>query len=110
MKEVFVHRDPTRVGLYKSVLEEAGIPCFIRDEYGSTSLASRKSTFFSPALCVLNDEDEERAKGILADIENAPVTEERDWTCPSCQESVPANFGSCWKCGVLRLGIGVPED
>lgn len=105
MKEVFVHRDPTRVGFFRSVLEEAGIPCFIRGEFGSTSLASRKSIFFSPALCVLHDHDEERAREILDDLLNAPSTEEGDWNCTGCEEAVPANFGSCWNCGALRPGL-----
>jgi hypothetical protein len=105
MKEVFVHPDPTRVGFYQSVLEEAGIPCFIRGEFGSTSLASRKSTFFSPALCVLHDEDEERAKAILSERQNPPLAQGPDWSCPGCHEAVPDSFGSCWNCGALRPGL-----
>lgn len=106
MKEVFIDPDPARVGLYKTVLENAGIGCFIRGEYGSTSLASRKSTFFAPSLCVLNDEDYDRAKALLAEFAEAPMAvEEQEWTCPACQEAVPGTFDSCWKCGAVRPGL-----
>jgi len=77
--------------------------------YGNTSLAGRKSTFFAPALCVVNDEDYDRAKAILDDIQSAPATSEKDWACPECNEEVPATFGSCWKCGAIRPGTAPSE-
>ena len=109
MKEVFVDQDHARVGFFQSILDEAGIPCYIRDEYGNTSLAGRKSTFFAPALCVVNDEDYDRAKAILDDMQSAPATAEKDWVCPECSEEVPATFGSCWKCGAIRPGTAPSE-
>ena len=29
-----------------------------------------------------------------------------DWLCPSCRESVPGTFGSCWNCGQMYPGHG----
>jgi hypothetical protein len=55
MKEVFVHRDFTVVGLKKSILEEAGIDCFIRNEntsatFGAGAFGLVQSPIFEPAL------------------------------------------------------------
>ena len=38
MREVFVAQDYTRVGFFRSVLEQAGIASFIRNEHSHNSL------------------------------------------------------------------------
>lgn len=104
MKEVFVNQDHVRVGYYKSVLDEAGIPNFVRNESTNNSLTEMPSPLFFPVLCVINDEDYDRAMEILGAIHNAPDSTAPNWNCPKCNEEVPGNFDSCWKCGKI------PED
>ncbi len=47
VRAIFTHRDSAIVGLMKSVLEEAGIECFIRNEHTS-------ATFGAGALGLVN--------------------------------------------------------
>ncbi len=97
MKVVFTHFDSARVGLCKSLLDEAGITTFIRNE-ASGNLTSIPVPVFYPALCVVNDADFDRARGLIA-AQIAPVVSTgADWICPHCQSRVPAGFAQCWNC------------
>ncbi len=83
------------MGYYQSVLESAGIPCFIRnynDPYNSLTCT----------LCVTYDEDYERALETLRLSHPEPPSNAPDWTCPKCGENVPGSFDVCWKCGAER--------
>jgi hypothetical protein len=71
MKEVFRDCDQTRVDLRRSILESAGIPCFVRNAathnaiVGGLAVAFFPLPDFFPTLCVVNDEDYGEALDIL---------------------------------------------
>lgn len=102
MREVFASQDFTRVGYYKSVLDEAGIPTFIRNEFSNNSVDGLQGPAIYPALCVVIDEDFDEAMKILGEIFYALPTQNPDWKCPKCLAEVPGNFDSCWQCGIFR--------
>jgi len=110
MREVFVNQDHARVGFYRSILDEAGIPTFIRNENSNNSLTELPSPIFFPALCVVHDEDYDRAMQILSHVYYDPPSNEPDWVCAQCGEHVPGNFDSCWKCQAVRAGIEDKSD
>lgn len=110
MREVFVNQDHTRVGFYKSVLDEAGIPNFIRNQYSNNSLTEMPSALFFPALCVVQDEDYDQAMQILGEIYYALPSQAPDWRCRKCSEAVPGTFDSCWHCGDLRTDSPTNSD
>jgi hypothetical protein len=99
MREVFIHQDSARVGLYKSILDEAGIPNFVRNGISNNSVTDMPSPVFFPALCVMNDEDYDTALELLRTVHKPKPTDAPDWKCPACAEDVPGNFDTCWKCG-----------
>jgi hypothetical protein len=100
MKEVCSHHDLARLGYYKTVLDEAGIPNLIRHE----SLYNLAVPFaVMPSLCVRDDEDYDRALELLRSHAESPPVSGADWSCGSCGEAVPASFDSCWKCGAVRV-------
>lgn len=99
MRQVFVDQDFTRVGYFRSVLEEAGIPTFIRNELSNNSLTEMPSPIFFPTLCVVNDDDYDEAMKLLSAIYYASGNTAPEWSCPACHESVPGNFDCCWNCG-----------
>ncbi len=107
MKVLFTHPDFTRVGHCQAILEEAGIACFIRNESTQNLLAGLPDTACQPVLCITDDADEPRARELLREFittEHQIEAEESapEWRCPNCDEMVPGNFGSCWKCDTLR--------
>src|SRR5215471_6083981 len=96
LKEVFVHHDPTVVGLKKSILEGAGIDCFIRNEntsatFGAGAFGLVQSPAFDPVLCILDDERYDEAMALLKNAGEAPPVIRADWCCPKCGETVPGN-------------------
>jgi len=105
MREIFVNQDHARVGFYKSVLDEAGIPNFIRNELGN-GITEMPSPIFFPALCVIKDEDYDEAMRMLGQIYYQQPTPTADWRCTKCGEEVPGTFDSCWQCEALRTGDG----
>lgn len=86
--------------MFKSLLEEAGIPCMIRHEY--LSVAAGEVPFVPPELWILNDEDYLRAKGIVDAWRDAKIEIHEAWVCPACGETIEGQFTSCWKCGWER--------
>ena len=98
MRDVFTGRETAQVGLYQSMLENAGIPCFIRNQHDGGSL----SGFFGPTLCVTLDEDYARAVEIIASATAGESASGPDWKCPDCGADVPDTFDSCWRCSASR--------
>lgn len=101
VREVFVNQDHARVGFFKSVLDDAGIPSFVRNETSNHSLTVPSPLFF-PALCVLRDDDYEEAMRILGGIYYGQPSQAPQWHCAKCGEEVPGTFDSCWQCGAAR--------
>lgn len=102
MREVFTHQDVTQVGYYKSMLDEAGISSFIRNEY--TANPEIAGAMYFPTLCVVDNADYNKAIALLKSLKPTAKQEGTEWTCLSCSESNPSNFESCWKCNALRPG------
>ena len=104
MTKVFVAQHPTEAHLLKSVLESMGIPSEIR---GQHLFGSRGGTPFSeglPEIWVLNDDQAGEAREVLDNPSTGTgaVGEGQQWHCPSCGETVEAQFTACWRCGGPR--------
>jgi hypothetical protein len=110
MKELFRSSDTALIGFYESILDDAEIPHFVRNDttqqaiVGSLMTAVLPLPEFWPALCVLNDDDYPRAMQLLREVREAGATSGAEWKCAACGETVPGNFTACWNCGVQRAG------
>ena len=102
-------QDHARVCFYKTVLDEAGIASFIRNNLAN-NIVDMPSPVFFPALCVVNDEDYDEAMRILGEIYYQKPSTATDWRCPKCQEDVPGTFESCWQCETLRPNPTNPNE
>lgn len=102
VREVFCDREPARVGYFRSVLENADILTYVRNEVTNTAVAEMPSGVFFPALCVVNDEDYDRAIALIIEVRDGTPADLPEWTCASCSEAVPGGFDICWKCGAER--------
>jgi len=105
MREVFTSSDFTQVGYYKSILDEAGISSFVRNENANNTMPV--GTMFWPSLCVIEDADYDEAIRILNSRRNNVAAVGADWTCPSCSEKNPGNFELCWNCNAPRPGMAI---
>ena len=109
VREIYVHQDHARVGHYKSILDDAGIPNYIRNGVAN-NITDMPSPVFFPVLCVIRDEDYAHALEVLGEIHNVPESRDPDWRCPNCQENVPGNFGICWQCGTPHPEGSLPAE
>ena len=98
MIEIFRKQDATTVGLLQNLLESEGISTYFRNEYVSTNGIALPD--FTPALCILNEADVERAVELIRTyIESSRDESSEELTCPECGESSPGTFAACWNCG-----------
>jgi hypothetical protein len=68
MKTVYSSGDRVQVGLRRSVLDAAGIPCTLRNRYGPLDWfhADTAMSLGPVELCVVRDEDFDEALRLLA--------------------------------------------
>jgi len=101
MKDLFREFDFTKVGYYQSIVESQGIETFIknRDLSGLAGEAAIMPEVW-PTLCVINDEDYDRAMAAIRDsVATDSEGSDIEVKCPSCGETNPGNFDLCWSCG-----------
>jgi len=98
MREIFGSRDGSMVGHYQSILQQAGIPSFIRNEHAA-ALSELQGPAFYPVLCV-DEENYEIAMELLQPYyqQAKQAVAQADWVCPQCGETVPGTFEICWNC------------
>ncbi len=97
MRDLITSLDSTRLGFFKSILDEAGIASFIRNE----TTAQLTNIFIGPlqpTLCLVEDADFAQASELLQPHQSSEAMSAEEWTCPVCKESNPASFEVCWKC------------
>lgn len=106
MRAVFCSPETATVGLYKCLLEEAGILCFVRNERAFQGEVVAPA--FYPTICITDESRYDEAMALLNSVKDAPVNTGPDWTCAECNESVPASFDSCWNCEAVRPNAIAP--
>jgi hypothetical protein len=101
MRDLITSIDSTRLGFFKSILDEAEIACFIRNE----TTAQLTNIFIGPlqpTLCLLNDADYDQASALLRPHQSEGAFSSEEWLCNACKESNPASFEVCWKCQAVK--------
>ncbi len=98
MKKIYEAENPALVWSARVIVEDAGIPCTLRNEFagGASGLLSPLDAW--PELWVIDDRNAERAQALLKTI-SAETAEAPDWHCANCGEINAASFCVCWNCG-----------
>jgi len=92
------------VSMFKDILEQRGIKCWIRNEALSAGIGELPPIETWPQLCVEKD-DYSEAKHIVE--ESLAATDiSIMWKCDSCGEVIEEQFTECWNCGKSRFGSG----
>jgi hypothetical protein len=95
MREVYASLNSAAVSVRQTLLEEAGIQTFVRNDNLSRSVNAFIG-FFQPALCVVDDAKYSEAMQLIHNMDHQELGS--DWLCPNCKEMVPSSFESCWNC------------
>lgn len=96
MKRVVRAWTLAEIGLYRTVLEQNGIDCMIKNEQLAGALGDVPFLECSPELWVLNDADLAQAERLVEELKQPVVGSA--WRCPHCGEDNEAEFAVCWKC------------
>ena len=99
MKKLFVSQNLLEVEMRKERLEEAGIPCTIKNQRSSGLAGEIPFTEVFPELWVIQDEDADRARQLLEEGLVSLPSNQDTWMCAGCGERHESQFGTCWNCG-----------
>ena len=102
MKKLYVSQSLIDVESRKELLEQADIPCMIKNQRSAMLGGEVPFVEVFPELWILQDEDLGRAETLLKDWEEAQPLKTTSWTCSSCDEIHLKEFTTCWNCGQER--------
>lgn len=102
MKRILSSPNPVEVTHLKSVLEDAGIACLVRNEVSAALLGEIPLNEATPELWIENDENLNEALRLKEEWQAAPSVSGGSWVCGKCGETSDPQFTSCWKCGAPK--------
>lgn len=101
MKRFYKDFNQFKVRQIFTLLDDAGIPCTIKNELlqgGSGEIPHHEAL---PELWLLDAEWEPKAKQLLAEFEkdlSCDDVDSADWICGDCEQENEAQFRICWQC------------
>ncbi len=99
MTRVFTGNTLAEVGYLRQVLEQSGIPCFIKNEQLGGALGEVPFLECMPELWVLDDAMVDWARELI-DEQMSRTGNASSWRCRSCGETNEGQYAVCWSCGV----------
>lgn len=97
MLKIYWHHDRFRIWQVKSLLEDSGIQCFIKNEFAIGGVGELSPLDSLPEVWLVDDEWAEKAKQLIAQLDTKP-NDSGPWRCGQCNEVNDANFEICWQC------------
>jgi hypothetical protein len=92
MKQILNLPESAELDLLENMLEEAGIPCELRNERLSQALPAMP---FNVELWIANDDDFPRAQELCQAWLNPPPGVSGIWACAQCGQRLRGQFDSC---------------
>lgn len=99
MKTVYSASNLALVSIFRNILENCNINCWVKNEFLSAGVGEIPPIECWPQLCV-DDADYGQAQRIVDEAlseKKTPV-----WQCASCGEVIEGQFTACWSCGKSR--------
>ena len=98
MKRIYTARQRYDAYLVADRLNQVGIKAHVFNQHASSIVGDVPPDVAQPQVWIERECDHERAQLVLQDIESAG-SRQGEVRCAGCDESSPANFELCWKCG-----------
>lgn len=98
MKKVFSHHDRFTVFQIKQLLDDKGIPCFVKNEFAIGAMGELSPMDVLPEVWISDLQWLPKAQEVIDLFEKQPKNSSL-WICNQCQEQNDANFELCWQCG-----------
>ncbi len=101
MKRIFASLNVAEVHHARNLLDSVGIRTVIRNEMLASAIGQLPFTDCQPELWVLDPQDAEPARRLLAEGPLRPLEKGNVWQC-GCGEIQEAQFTQCWQCASYR--------
>jgi hypothetical protein len=85
----------------KQLLEEKGIPCFVKNEFAIGAMGELSPMDVLPEVWINDPQWLPKAQEFVAEFESQP-SNLTSWFCSQCQEHNEENFEICWQCATNR--------
>lgn len=82
----------------KQLLEDKGIPCFVKNEFAIGAMGELAPMDVLPEVWINDPEWLPKAQQFIQGFEG-DANAGTSWVCGQCQEHNDANFELCWQCG-----------
>ncbi|MGQ8364836.1 DUF2007 domain-containing protein [Glaciecola sp. 1036] len=107
MKRFYQDYNRFRVYQVKQILEDAGIPCILKNEFIQGAAGELPLNEALPEVWLVDNEWENKANQLLAEFEQDldEVSSAGDWICGKCQSENEAEFGICWQCSLPKKEV-----
>jgi hypothetical protein len=103
MYVIYSAPDAATVHIVKGILDQRGIRTIVRGEHLQGASGGVAPIDAWVELVVLKMQDVPEAKAVVAEVISTQEVEPGEaWTCPRCGETIEAQFGACWSCGMER--------
>ena len=101
MEKLYSNASLIDVRIIQNMLDANNIVSEIRNE-GLTSLVGEiPSTECWPDIWVAQDSNFDLATSLIKKFKESK-TENKNWRCAQCSETIEASFDICWQCGSSR--------
>lgn len=101
MQKIFWHHDRFRIYQIKQLLDDHGIPNYIKNEFAIGAMGELSPMDIMPEVWLADAEWQTKAEKLIAEFDE-PTTESKPWVCAKCGEQNEANFAICWQCGAAK--------
>lgn len=86
----------------KQLLEDKGIPCYIKNEYAIGGIGELSPFDALPEVWLSDDEWQPHAEKLISEMTFQNQQDTLGWVCDACQEANEASFELCWQCGTEK--------
>ena len=103
MQKFYSDYNQVKVRQIKSLLDDAGIPCFVKNEYiqGASGEIPPHETL--PEVWLVDNAWYAKAQALLEQFEqDLSEYAQEVWHCKKCQEQNEGQFLICWQCQQSR--------
>jgi len=101
MKKVYSAENLVMAGHVRSLLQQAGIDCEIRNQNLAGAVGELPPFECWPEVWIYDDGDYDKAMEVIRQA-LAGKNVGPSWRCVTCGEVIEGQFSQCWRCGSER--------
>lgn len=99
MEKFYTDYNQVKVREIKAMLDDAEIPCFMKNEFISGASGEIPPHETLPELWLVDGQWREKAQALVDTLEHELANASKiDWRCVKCNEENEGQFMVCWQC------------